>query len=94
MALFIFPFMAAVQFICAKIGMVSGKGVAGVIRENYSRKVLFPVIFFLVVANVVNAGVNELILPNYKQTWADIRKISDATPAAARASYKSWNVTL
>ncbi len=58
MALFIFPFMAAVQFICAKIGMVSGKGVAGVIRENYSRKLLFPVIFFLVVANVVNAGVD------------------------------------
>ncbi len=58
MALFIFPFMAAVQFICAKIGMVSGKGVAGVIRENYSRKILFPVIFFLVVANVVNAGVD------------------------------------
>src|SRR5215218_7696888 len=33
MVLFIFPCMAAVQFICAKIGMVSGKGVAGVIRE-------------------------------------------------------------
>ncbi len=44
--------------------------------------------------NVVNAGVNELILPNYKQTWANIRKISDATPAAARASYKSWEVAL
>jgi len=58
MAVFIFPFMAAVQYICAKIGMVSGKGVAGVIRENYSRKLLFPVIFFLVVANVVNAGVD------------------------------------
>ena len=58
MALFTFPLMAAVQFICAKIGMVSGKGVAGVLRENYSRKILFPVIFFLVVANVVNAGVD------------------------------------
>ncbi len=58
MALFTFPLMSAVQFICAKIGMVSGKGVAGVLRENYSRKLLFPVIFFLVVANVVNAGVD------------------------------------
>ena len=44
--------------------------------------------------NVVNAGVNELILPNYKQTWANIRKISDATPSSARVSYKSWEVTL
>lgn len=44
--------------------------------------------------NVINAGTNELILPNYKQTWANIRKISDATPAAARVSYKSWEVQL
>jgi hypothetical protein len=28
--------------------------------------------------NVVSKGVNELIIPNYKQTWANIRKISDA----------------
>ena len=44
--------------------------------------------------NVINAGTNELILPNYKQTWANIRKISDATPAAARVSFKSWEVVL
>ena len=28
--------------------------------------------------NVVSKGVNEFIIPNYKQTWGDIRKISDA----------------
>jgi len=39
--------------------------------------------------NIVNAGVNELILPNYKHTWANIRKISDATPSTNRLSYKS-----
>lgn len=44
--------------------------------------------------NIVNAGVNELMLPDYKHTWANIRKISDATPASARVSYKSWEVTL
>ena len=44
--------------------------------------------------NIVNAGVNELILPNYKATWANIRKISDATPASAAVSYKSWEVEL
>ena len=32
--------------------------------------------------NVVNAGINELVIPNYKQTWANIRKLADA-PAAA-----------
>lgn len=44
--------------------------------------------------NVVNAGVNELILPNYKQTWANIRKIADAGPATAKLSFKSWEVAL
>ncbi|MFN7223048.1 MAG: arsenate reductase (azurin) large subunit [Paracoccaceae bacterium] len=44
--------------------------------------------------NIVNAGVNELILPDYKHTWANIRKISDATPASAAVSYKSWEVEL
>jgi len=44
--------------------------------------------------NIVNPGVNELILPDYKHTWANIRKISDATAASGRVSYKSWEVEL
>ena len=37
--------------------------------------------------NVVSPGVNELIIPNYKQTWGDIRKIASAPgPRTARAS--------
>ncbi len=44
--------------------------------------------------NVINAGTNELILPNYKQTWANIRKLADAGPAMAKLSFKSWEVAL
>lgn len=55
-ALLTLPLMAVVQFICAKIGMVSGMGLAGVLRENYSRKLLYPAVFALVVANTINAG--------------------------------------
>jgi arsenite oxidase large subunit len=40
--------------------------------------------------NVINAGVNELILPNYKQTWANIRKIADAPANVKAGSFKSW----
>jgi arsenite oxidase large subunit len=39
--------------------------------------------------NVVNAGVNELIIPNYKQTWANIRKISDAPEGVKHLTFKS-----
>ena len=40
--------------------------------------------------NVVNAGVNELVIPNYKQTWGSIRKLADAPAAAEHLSFKSW----
>jgi NRAMP (natural resistance-associated macrophage protein)-like metal ion transporter len=55
-ALFTLPLMAAVQFTCAKLGMVTGKGIAGVLREHYSKKVLYPAVFALVLANTINAG--------------------------------------
>ena len=58
LALWTFPLMAAIQYICAKIGMVSGQGLASVLRENYPRKLLFPVVMALAVANIINAGVD------------------------------------
>jgi arsenite oxidase large subunit len=39
--------------------------------------------------NVVNAGTNELIIPNYKQTWGDIRKIADAPASVSHLSFKT-----
>jgi arsenite oxidase large subunit len=39
--------------------------------------------------NVVNAGVNEFVIPNYKQTWGDIRKLASAPEVARRISFKS-----
>jgi NRAMP (natural resistance-associated macrophage protein)-like metal ion transporter len=51
-----FPLMTVVQFLCAKIGMVSGMGLAAVLRKHYSRAVLYPAVFGLVVANTINAG--------------------------------------
>ncbi len=39
--------------------------------------------------NVVSPGVNELIIPNYKQTWANIRKLTDAPGAVQHLSFKS-----
>ena len=50
------PMNFAVQSICARIGLVTGKGLAEVISEHYGRKWLYPVVLLLVVANVVNIG--------------------------------------
>jgi NRAMP (natural resistance-associated macrophage protein)-like metal ion transporter len=51
-----YPLMATVQFICAKVGMVCGMGLAGVLRHHYPRRVLYPSLALLVVANTINAG--------------------------------------
>jgi len=42
-----------------------------------------------VVGNVVSKGVNELIIPNYKQTWGNIRKIADAPEVTKSLTFKS-----
>jgi NRAMP (natural resistance-associated macrophage protein)-like metal ion transporter len=56
MALVTFPMMTAIQFICAKIAMVSGMGLARVLRTHYSRSLLYPVVAGLLIANTINAG--------------------------------------
>ena len=53
-ALFSFPLMAAIQIMCARLGMVTGLGLAGVIRVRYSRWVLWGACALLVIANIVN----------------------------------------
>jgi NRAMP (natural resistance-associated macrophage protein)-like metal ion transporter len=55
-ALFTFPLMTAVQMMCARLGMVTGRGLAGVLRRNYPRWVLWFACSLLIVANVVNIG--------------------------------------
>lgn len=55
-ALFMLPLMVVVQHLCAKIGMVSGRGLAGVLKDFYSRWLLYPAVLGLVVANTINAG--------------------------------------
>jgi NRAMP (natural resistance-associated macrophage protein)-like metal ion transporter len=55
-ALFSFPLMAAVQLMCARLGMVTGRGLAGVVRRNYPRSVLWGACALLIVANVFNIG--------------------------------------
>ena len=39
--------------------------------------------------NVVSPGVNEFIIPNYKQTWGAIRKIADAPEGVRNVTFKS-----
>ncbi|MEO8597173.1 MAG: Nramp family divalent metal transporter [Candidatus Solibacter sp.] len=53
-ALLSFPLMAAVQLMCSRLGMVSGLGLAAVVRRRYSRWVLWGTCLLLLVANIIN----------------------------------------
>jgi NRAMP (natural resistance-associated macrophage protein)-like metal ion transporter len=55
-AIITLPLMAVVQFVCAKVGLVTGRGLAGVLRHHYSRKIVYPAVACLVTANTINAG--------------------------------------
>lgn len=55
-ALYQIPLLLAVQEACARIGAVTGKGLAGVIKQHYSRRVLLATVLLVVVANTINIG--------------------------------------
>ena len=52
--LFSFPLMVCVQLICARIGRVTGGGIAANLRRYFPAKVLFPIVGLLLLANTIN----------------------------------------
>src|SRR6476660_83136 len=51
---FTYPLMVGIQVVSARIGRVTGKGLAGNIREHYPRWLLYLIVSLLLVANTVN----------------------------------------
>ena len=76
-ALFSFPLMTAVQLMCARLGMVTGRGLAAVIRTRYSPWVLWPACAILMIANVFNIG-------------ADLGGMADATQMVTGVRAYFW----
>lgn len=56
LALFTFPLMAIVQEMCARIGLATGRGLAGNIRINYPRRFMYVCAILLFIANTFNIG--------------------------------------
>jgi NRAMP (natural resistance-associated macrophage protein)-like metal ion transporter len=51
-----FPMMCAVVYLSAKLGQVSGKGLFEVIKDNYSRWILYPALIGVLIGNTIEAG--------------------------------------
>jgi len=75
--LFTFPLMAAIQEISARIGRVTGKGIAGNIRSHYPPWLLRGIVALLLVANILNLGADlgamgaatHLLVAGYAQLY-------------------------
>lgn len=55
-AIFMLPFQSAVQEACARIGAVTGKGIAANVKDFYGRKLLYPLVILVLIANTINIG--------------------------------------
>lgn len=55
-SLYLLPVLFFIQEACGRIGTVTGKGLARVIKDHYVKKVLYAVVFLVVVANTINIG--------------------------------------
>jgi len=68
---FSYPLMAAIQEISARIGRVTGHGIAANLRQHYPRWILYSIVSLVLVANVINLGADigamaaaaKLVLP-------------------------------
>ena len=79
-ALITFPLMASLQEMCARIGLVTSRGLAGTIKTNYSRLILYLMLLFSFPAIVMNIGadiagmgaVGNLLIPSVKAAYFSI----------------------
>jgi len=55
-ALLILPFLTATQEAAARIGAITGQGLAAAIKANYSKKILYAAVLLVLAANTINIG--------------------------------------
>jgi len=56
MAAWLLPMMMAIQEVCARIGIVTNRGLVGVLQKHYRKKIIGGMVALLIIANVVNIG--------------------------------------
>lgn len=104
LSLWTFPLMSVVQEMCARIGLVTGRGLAGNIRIHYSRHILRVATLLLFAANAFNIGADlgamakaaQLLNPALKFWWLIVGfallslLMQVFTPYAKYAKWLKW----
>ena len=66
------PLMGCVQFMCARIGMVTGRGLAGVFRQKFPRWLVVSAAIALLIANTINVGADLAGMADAAAMWSGI----------------------
>ncbi len=104
LAAWTFPLTAIVQEMCARIGLVTGRGLAGNIRVHFSRRILYICSLLLFIANAVNIGADlgamakasQLLNPQLSFGWLVVGftclslGLQIFTPYVRYARYLKW----
>jgi NRAMP (natural resistance-associated macrophage protein)-like metal ion transporter len=98
-----YPLMAAIQEICARIGRVTGCGIAANVRKNYPRSVLYSMVALVLIANIFNLGADigamasaaVLILPGSATVYIAIFALASLllqlfVPYSSYVKYLKW----
>ena len=72
LVLFLYPMMLIIEEMCARIGLVTEKGLASAIKKKYSKNFVMPLVTLLPIANIINIGADigamsasiRLVFPN------------------------------
>ena len=94
-----YPLSAAVQEVCARIGLVTGHGLAAIIKHYFPRWVLYGVAFLLVAANTLNIGADiaamagsiHLVLPVVPTALAALLVVALTLTLLVFMSYKTYS---
>jgi NRAMP (natural resistance-associated macrophage protein)-like metal ion transporter len=104
MAFWTFPIAVIVQEMCARIGLVTGRGLAGNIRVHFSRRILYVCAMLLFISNAVNIGADlgamakatQLLNPQLNFGWLVLGftalslLLQIFTPYVRYARYLKW----
>jgi NRAMP (natural resistance-associated macrophage protein)-like metal ion transporter len=98
-----YPLMAAIQEISARIGRVTGVGIAANLRKNYPKPLLYCVLLVVLVANIFNLGADigamgtavQLVLPKTAGVFTVVFGVGSLAgvmlvPYSTYAKYLKW----
>ena len=99
LSLITYPLSAAVQEVCARIGLVTGHGLAAIIKHYFPRWMLYGVAFLLVAANTLNIGADieamagsiHLVLPVVPAALAALLIVALTLALLVFTSYKTYS---